>query len=38
VLKNPSTNEPTGGVQLTFYQIKRKGFNVTTTTVSYSLN
>jgi hypothetical protein len=39
VLKNPSTNEPTGGVQLTFYQIKRgKGFSITTTTVSYSLN
>ena len=39
VLKNPSTNEPVGGVQLTFYQIKRgKGFSVTTTTVTYSLN
>lgn len=38
VLKNPNTNEPTGGVQLTFYQIKRKGFSVTTTMVTYSLN
>lgn len=39
VLKNPSTNEPTGGVALTFFQVKRgKGFQVTTTTVQYTLN